>query len=34
MIIENLICGMLQEQDGNVFDGDVGFDAYPFGSCL
>ncbi|KAI5659032.1 hypothetical protein M9H77_27825 [Catharanthus roseus] len=23
-----------REQDGNVFDGDVGFDAYPFGSCL
>lgn len=20
----------LQEQDGNVFDGDIGFDAYPF----
>lgn len=23
-----------REQDGNVFDGDIGFDAYPFGSCM
>ncbi|KAL3533151.1 hypothetical protein ACH5RR_006672 [Cinchona calisaya] len=32
--LDDLMSGIKQEQDGSMFGGDIGFDAYQFGSCI